>query len=82
MKINALYCIFEQLNQMMELTSNLKNISKQDFDEISKHVKAKIYNNSDIASKAVSDHIIERINQKTKRGEAFVLGLALSLIHI
>ena len=76
MKINALYCILERLNQMMELTSGLKKIVKQDFNEISKHIEAKIYNNGDIASKVVSDHIIERINQKTRRGEAFVLGLA------
>ena len=76
MKINAFSCILEQLNQMMELTSGLKNIVKQDFDATREHIEAKIYNDSDIASKAVSDHIIEKINQKTKRGEAFVMGLA------
>jgi glucosamine-6-phosphate deaminase len=60
----------------MELTGDLKNIVKQDFDASREHIEVKIYNDSDIASKAVSEHIIEKINQKTKRGEAFVLGLA------
>ena len=76
MKINALYCILEQLKQMMGLTSALKNIVKQDFDATRENIESKIYNDSDIASKAVTDHIIEKINQKNKRGEAFVLGLA------
>lgn len=60
----------------MELTRDLKNIVKQDFDPTRENIEVKIYNDSDIASKAVSDHIIDKINQKTKRGEAFVLGLA------
>ena len=61
---------------MMELTSGLKNIAKQDFNASRERIESKIYNDSDIASKAVSDHIVEKINHKTKRGEAFVLGLA------
>ena len=61
---------------MNELTSSMKSIVKQDFESNKERVKVKIYNNSDIASKAVSDHIIDKINQKTKRGENFVLGLA------
>jgi len=61
---------------MMELTSGLKNIVKQDFNVARERIEYKIYNDSDIASKAVSDQIVEKINHKTKRGEAFVLGLA------
>ena len=60
----------------MELTSNVKNIVKKDLNLSNEHVEVKIYSDSDIASKAVSDHIIEKINQKDKVGEAFVLGLA------
>ena len=61
---------------MIELTSNVKNIVKKDLNLSNEHVELKIYSDSDIASKAVSDHIIEKINQKDKVGEAFVLGLA------
>ena len=61
---------------MMKLTSNVKNIVKKDLNLSNEYIEVKIYSDSDIASKAVSDHIIEKINQKAKRGEAFVLGLA------
>ena len=48
---------------MIELTSNVKNIVKKDLNLSNEHVEVKIYSDSDIASKAVSDHIIEKINQ-------------------
>ena len=60
----------------MEITSSIKNIVEQDFDSGREKIESRVYNDSDISSKAVSDHIIEKINQKAKRGEAFVLGLA------
>lgn len=60
----------------MELTNNVKNIVKKDLNLSNEHVKVKIHRDSDIASKAISDYIIEKINQKAKTGEAFVLGLA------
>ena len=60
----------------MELTSNVKNIVKKDLSLSNEHIEVKIYRDSDIASKAISDYIIEKINQKTKVGESFVLGLA------
>ncbi|MDB4113257.1 glucosamine-6-phosphate deaminase, partial [Flavobacteriaceae bacterium] len=60
----------------MELTNNVKNIVKKDLNLSNEHVKVKIHRDSDIASKAISDYIIEKINQKVKTGEAFVLGLA------
>lgn len=61
---------------MIELSITSKTAKQEDFDTSKERVKVKIYNDSDIASKAVTDHIIEKINQKNKRGEAFVLGLA------
>ena len=60
----------------MELARSLKSRTLKNFENSAENIEIKIYNDSDIASKAVSDHIIEKINQKTKRGEAFVLGLA------
>ena len=52
----------------MEITSSIKNIVEQDFDSGREKIESRVYNDSDIASKAVSDHIIEKINQKGGRG--------------
>ena len=76
MKINAFNCNYERLNKMIELSTISKKATQEGFDTSKERLEVKIYSDSDIASKAVTDHIIEKINQKNKRGEAFVLGLA------
>ena len=76
MKINAFNCNYERLNQMIELSTISKTSTQKVFETSKEHLEVKIYSDSDIASKAVTDYIIEKINQKNKRGEAFVLGLA------